>query len=95
MPLGLSLLEDEGKVFDCLVKPPTLKHVATIGDNDDDYDADDDDECNDYDDNGDSVIFNDFDCPARRFPKLKLVVGSMAKPNMSLGQEWDGLQTWR
>jgi len=59
---GLSLLEDEGKVFDCLVKPSTLKHVATI---------------------------------ARRFPKLKLVVGSMAKPNMSLGQEWDGLQTWR
>merc|ERR1719234_528300 len=55
-------LEDEGMVFDCLVKPQTLKHTATI---------------------------------ARRFPKLKLVVGSMAKPNMSLGQAWDGLQTWR
>jgi len=27
---GLSLLESEGKVFDCLVRPPTLKHVATI-----------------------------------------------------------------
>jgi len=27
---GLSVLEAEGKVFDCLVRPPTLKHVATI-----------------------------------------------------------------
>jgi len=27
---GLSLLEEEGKVFDCLVRPPTLKHVAAI-----------------------------------------------------------------
>ena len=25
------MLENEGKVFDCLVRPPTLKHVATIG----------------------------------------------------------------
>ena len=35
---GLSLLESEGKVFDCLVRPPTLKHVATIGDQDGDED---------------------------------------------------------
>ena len=47
-PLGLSLLEAEGKVFDCLVRPPTLKHVATIGDDvgddgDDDIDDGDDD----------------------------------------------------
>jgi len=27
---GLGVLEEEGKVFDCLVRPPTLKHVATI-----------------------------------------------------------------
>lgn len=27
---GLQVLEQEGKVFDCLVRPPTLKHVATI-----------------------------------------------------------------
>ena len=51
---GLSLLEEEGKVFDCLVRPPTLKHVAAIGDNDDDDDDgdydDDDDDCDDGDD---------------------------------------------
>ena len=28
---GLRVLEQEDKVFDCLVRPPTLKHVATIG----------------------------------------------------------------
>ena len=28
---GLRVLEEEGKVFDCLVRPPTLQHVATIG----------------------------------------------------------------
>ena len=28
---GLQVLEQEDKVFDCLVRPPTLKHVATIG----------------------------------------------------------------
>lgn len=28
---GLQVLEEEDKVFDCLVRPPTLKHVATIG----------------------------------------------------------------
>ena len=28
---GLRVLEEEDKVFDCLVRPPTLKHVATIG----------------------------------------------------------------
>jgi len=27
---GLRVLEEEDKVFDCLVRPPTLKHVATI-----------------------------------------------------------------
>jgi len=27
---GLQVLEEEDKVFDCLVRPPTLKHVATI-----------------------------------------------------------------
>jgi len=27
---GLRVLEEEGKVFDCLVRPPTLQHVATI-----------------------------------------------------------------
>ena len=32
--LGLGVLEEEGKVFDCLVRPPTLKHVATIGEDD-------------------------------------------------------------
>ena len=30
---GLRVLEEEDKVFDCLVRPPTLKHVATIGKN--------------------------------------------------------------
>lgn len=30
---GLRVLEEEDKVFDCLVRPPTLKHVATIGEN--------------------------------------------------------------
>ena len=49
---GLSLLEDEGKVFDCLVRPPTLKHVSTIG-NDDDDDDDDDDDGDDDDGDGD------------------------------------------
>ena len=44
---GLSVLEAEGKVFDCLVRPPTLKHVATIGD---DVDEDDDDDDDDDDD---------------------------------------------
>ena len=57
-PLGLSLLEAEGKVFDCLVRPPTLKHVATIGDDvgdgdDDDNDDDDDDGDDDDDDDDD------------------------------------------
>ena len=32
--LGFGVLEEEGKVFDCLVRPPTLKHVATIGEDD-------------------------------------------------------------
>ena len=49
---GLSLLEDEGKVFDCLVRPPTLKHVETIGDDDGDDDnnvgGDDDDDDGDH-----------------------------------------------
>ena len=31
---GLRVLAEEDKVFDCLVRPPTLKHVATIGDYD-------------------------------------------------------------
>ena len=30
---GLQVLEEEDKLFDCLVRPPTLKHVATIGEN--------------------------------------------------------------
>ena len=28
---GLQVVMEEGKVFDCLVRPPTLKHVATVG----------------------------------------------------------------
>ena len=28
---GLKILMEEDKVFDCLVRPPILKHVATIG----------------------------------------------------------------
>ena len=28
---GLQVVMEEGKVFDCLVRPPILKHVATIG----------------------------------------------------------------
>eukprot|EP00092_Neocalanus_flemingeri_P018406 GFUD01019920.1.p1 GENE.GFUD01019920.1~~GFUD01019920.1.p1 ORF type:complete len:295 (+),score=100.16 GFUD01019920.1:181-1065(+) len=27
---GLQVVMEEGKVFDCLVRPPTLKHVATV-----------------------------------------------------------------
>ena len=34
---GLRVLAEEDKVFDCLVRPPTLKHVATIGDYDNKY----------------------------------------------------------
>ena len=30
---GLRVLEEVDKLFDCLVRPPTLKHVATIGEN--------------------------------------------------------------
>ena len=28
---GLQVVMEEGKVFDCLVRPPILKHVPTIG----------------------------------------------------------------
>ena len=47
-------MADEGKVFDCLVRPPTLKHVATIGGgDDDDYDENDD---GGYGDNGNDDV---------------------------------------
>ena len=54
---GLSLLESEGKVFDCLVRPPTLKHVATIGDRDGD-DGDDGDDDGDDDDDAIALQYN-------------------------------------
>ena len=47
-------------MFDCLVRPPTLKHVSTIG-NDDDDDDDDDDDGDDDDGDGD----DDDDCLVR------------------------------